>query len=304
MKKFILITAFSNILFGLIPIYWKFLGDISTTYILAQRILWSIPFTLLVVILEKNWPQLKQALKSKRTLLLTALAGIVITVNWYLYIWAVNSGMVLETSLAYYMSPLIVFVLGVFAFKESCGKWEVTSICIAAVGILISALALGVFPWVAILLAVTFALYGALKKAAGLNPAVSLTLEMLVVLPISLIYLAFTSFGSGGALVGISPATLLLLIGTGFISSFPLWLYSYGVKELPFSLVAFLQFIWPTTSMLLSVFGFHETLTTPKLICFAFIWAGLLLFTLTRTRGHGNSLKANTHQYTCSIYKN
>ena len=135
-----------------------------------------------------------------------------------------------------------------------------------------------------ILLALTFAIYGAFKKAAGLSPAVSLTIEMLIVLPFALIYLATSSFGPGGALAGLSVPTLLLLVGTGFVSSFPLWLYSYGVKELPFSLVAFLQFVWPTTSMLLSVFAFREALSPAKLVCFLFIWAGVLLFTWMRFR--------------------
>lgn len=284
MKKFIAITACSNILFGLIPVYWKFLGDVDTLYILGQRILWSVPFTLIIVLLSRKWDELKAALRSRRVMLLTAAAGVIITANWYLYIWAVNASMVLETSLAYYMAPLIAFVLGVFAFREKTSPVDVASIIIAAVGILISTLALGVFPWVSVLLALTFSVYGALKKAAGLTPAVSLTLEMLVVLPFALIFLAFTSFGPQGALTGISPVTMLLLVGTGFISSFPLWLYSYGVKELPFSLVAFLQFIWPTTSMLLSVFAFHETLTPAKLVCFLFIWAGVLLFTCNKVR--------------------
>lgn len=282
MKKYVAITVFSNILFGLIPIYWKFLGTVSTLYILAQRILWSLPFTLLIVVLEKNMPQLKAAFKNRRTLILTILAGLTITGNWYVYIWAVSNSMVLETSLAYYMSPLIVFLLSVLAFHEKSSKWDVISICIAAVGIVISAVTLGVFPWVSIVLALTFAVYGALKKAAGLNPAVSLTIEMLTVLPIALVYLAFTSFGPTGQLTGQTTLVYILLIGSGFISSFPLWLYSYGVKELPFAVVGFLQFIWPTTSMLLSVFGFKESLSTGKLVCFIFIWVGLIIFTVSK----------------------
>lgn len=278
------ITAFSDILFGLIPIYWKFLGGVSTMYILGQRILWSLPFTFLIVVLEKNLPQLRAAFRNRRVLILTILAGLTITGNWYVYIWAVSSSMVLETSLAYYMSPLVVFILSMLAFHEKSTKWDIVAICFAAVGILISTLTLGVFPWVSIILALTFAVYGALKKAAGLNPAVSLTIEMLVILPFALVYLAFTSFGPSGQLTGLPVYQIILLIGTGFISSFPLWLYSYGVKELPFQVVGFLQFIWPTTSMFLSVFGFHEHLTTGKFVCFIFIWVGLLIFSISKVR--------------------
>jgi chloramphenicol-sensitive protein RarD len=295
MKKYIAIAAFANILFGLIPIYWKFLGNVSTSYILAQRILWSLPFTFLIVLLTKESGQLKSALKTKKVFFLTACAGLVITANWYVYIWAVGNSMVLETSLAYYMSPLVVFLLSAFVFKEKCSEWDVVSIGLAAVGILFSAISLGVVPWPSIILAVTFACYGALKKAAGLSPAVSLTVEMLVVLPIALVYLSMSSFGAHGHLTGLPLYQVLLLVGTGVISSFPLWLYSYGVKELPYSMVAFLQFIWPTTSMLLSVFAFHEKLSATKLICFLFIWAGLLIFTITKT-GLGKRLTKSREQ--------
>jgi len=293
MKKYVIITAFANILFGLIPIYWKFLSNVSTSYILAQRILWSLPFTLFIVFLIKETDQMKAALRNKKVFLLTSCAGIVITGNWYLYIWAVGHSMVLETSLAYYMSPLVVFLLSIFVFKETCGKWELIAIALAAAGILISTLTVGVFPWVSVILAITFAVYGALKKTAGLSPSVSLTLEMLVVLPASLIYLGMTSFGENSQLIGLPFYQMILLIGTGFISSFPLWLYSYGVKELPYSQVAFLQFIWPTTSMFLSVFGLKETLTIPKLICFLFIWIGLLIFTISKT-ALGKYAKSNS----------
>lgn len=293
-KKYVVITIVADILFGLIPIYWKlFSPGVSTLYILMQRIFWSIPFTLAIVALQRNMPALKAAFHNKRVMLLTAAAGLVITVNWYVYIWAVQSGMVLETSLAYFMSPLVVFLFGLFVFKEKAEKTDLVAICICALGVIISSVMLGAPPWIALSLAVTFAVYGALKKAAGLGPAVSLTIEMIVVLPFALIGLAVTSFGSGGALAQATPLDIVLLIGTGFISSFPLWLYSYGVKELPFNLVGFLQFIWPSTSMLLSVFGFHEKLLPAKMVCFCFVWAAILLFTIAKAvRGRKNSRTA------------
>ena len=141
---------------------------------------------------------------------------------------------------------------------------------------------MGVLPAVALSLAVSFAAYGALKKAAGLDPSVSIVIERAVVFPFALIYLAFTSFGPQGELAGLSAVELILLVGTGAVSTLPLWLYSFGVKWLPFSLVGFLQYIWPTTSLILSVAAFGEPLTLPKLVCFLFIWAGLAVFSLPR----------------------
>ncbi len=282
MKKYVLITISANILFGLIPIYWKFLDNISTQYILAQRVIWSVIFTYLIIALEKNKHLLKAAFKNPRQLFFTGMAGITISLNWFLYIWAVNSDKVIETSLAYYMSPFMVFLFGITLFKEKCTKWETIAVLFAATGIILSTIQLGTLPWVAMLLAFSFAMYGACKKAAKINPAISLTIEMLIVLPVAMVYLGFTSFGESGVLTGLPLYQYLLLIGTGIISSFPLWLYSYGVNELPFSLVSFLQYIWPTTSLLLGVFGFHEHLSPAKLTSFCFIWAGLLIFSISK----------------------
>ena len=254
----------------------------STSYILGQRILWSVPFTLLIVALSGNLPLLKAAVKDRRALGLTALAGVVITGNWYIYIWAVNAGMVMETSMAYFIAPLIVFLLSITFFREKASSNEIIAVCLAAAGILIYTVWMGIVPIVSLGLAVSFSVYGALKKAAGLEPAVSLTLEMTVVLPFALVFLAFTSFGPQGALFGLSVTELILLVGTGVISALPLWLYSFGVKGLPFSLVGFLQYVWPTTSLVLSVAAFHEPLSLPKLVCFLFIWTGLAFFSVPK----------------------
>ena len=282
MRRYVLITAAANVLFGLIPVYWKFLDAIPAGYILGQRLVWSVPFALLIVALSGNLPLLKAAAKNRRAMALTALAGVVITGNWYLYIWAVNAGMVMETSMAYFIAPLVVFLLSATVFREKAAPSEITAVCLAGAGILIYTVWMGIVPLVALGLAVSFSVYGAFKKAAGLEPAVSLTLEMAVILPFALIYLAFTSFGPQGELAGLSAVELILLVGTGAVSTLPLWLYSFGVKWLPFSLVGFLQYIWPTTSLILSVAAFGEPLTLPKLVCFLFIWAGLAVFSLPR----------------------
>ena len=282
MRRYVLITAAANVLFGLIPVYWKFLDAIPAGYILGQRLVWSVPFALLIVALSGNLPLLKAAAKNRRAMALTALAGVVITGNWYLYIWAVNAGMVMETSMAYFIAPLVVFLLSATVFREKAAANEIAAVALAAAGILIYTVWMGIVPTVALGLAVTFSVYGALKKAAGLEPAVSLTLEMTVVLPFALIFLAFTSFGPQGALTGLPVAQLLLLVGTGVVSAVPLWLYSFGVGGLPFSLVGFLQYIWPTTSLVLSIAAFHEPLTLPKLICFLFIWTGLAVFSVPK----------------------
>ena len=150
---------------------------------------------------------------------------------------------------------------------------------------------MGTFPWVAVGLAVTFSLNGALKKLAGLDSAVALTVEMTLLLPVSIIYLAVSSFGPAGNLNGIHWWEVLLLIGTGFASSFPLWLYGKGINDLPLTLVGILQYIWPTTSLLMSIFVFREEVSAAKLGCFALIWVGLVIFTVGKTRKKTRQLR-------------
>jgi chloramphenicol-sensitive protein RarD len=295
MKRCIALTLWANVLFGLIPVYWKLLSAVSPGYILGQRILWSVPFTLALVLLTRQGGALRAALKNRRALLLTLLAGVVITGNWYLYIWAVSAGMVMETSMAYFIAPLLAFLLGVVCFRERCRPNELLGVCVAAAGILVYSLRVGLVPWLSLGLAVSFAGYGGLKKAAGLSPAVSLTLEMSALLPFALLYLSRTSFGPAGALTGLPLSQLFLLVGTGAVSALPLWLYSFGVKGLPFSLVGVLQYAWPTTSLLLSLLVFRETLSPAKFLCFVTVWCGLLVFSLPSLFRRTVSTKWQSH---------
>lgn len=237
MKRNVTIAVIANLIFGIMPVYWKFLAGVSNVYVLGHRMVWSIVFTIGFAAIEHKLGLLKAAFQNKRALLISLLSGITIVGNWYLYTWAVNSDMVADTSLAYYISPLIVFLFGITLFRESFTKWDIAAVCFALGGIVMYTVSMGTFPWVAVGLAVTFSLNGALKKLAGLDSAVALTVEMTLLLPVSIIYLAVSSFGPAGNLNGIHWWEVLLLIGTGFASSFPLWLYGKGINDLPLTLV-------------------------------------------------------------------
>ena len=265
MKRNVTIAVIANLIFGIMPVYWKFLAGVSNVYVLGHRMVWSIVFTIGFAAIEHKLGLLKAAFQNKRALLISLLSGITIVGNWYLYTWAVNSDMVADTSLAYYISPLIVFLFGITLFRESFTKWDIAAVCFALGGIVMYTVSMGTFPWVAVGLAVTFSLNGALKKLAGLDSAVALTVEMTLLLPVSIIYLAVSSFGPAGNLNGIHWWEVLLLIGTGFASSFPLWLYGKGINDLPLTLVGILQYIWPTTSLLMSIFVFREEVSAAKL---------------------------------------
>ena len=291
MKRNVTIAVIANLIFGIMPVYWKFLAGVSNVYVLGHRMVWSIVFTIGFAAIEHKLGLLKAAFQNKRALLISLLSGITIVGNWYLYTWAVNSDMVADTSLAYYISPLIVFLFGITLFRESFTKWDIAAVCFALGGIVMYTVSMGTCPWVSVGLAVTFSLNGALKKLAGLDSAVALTVEMTLLLPVSIIYLAVSSFGPAGNLNGIHWWEVLLLIGTGFASSFPLWLYGKGINDLPLTLVGILQYIWPTTSLLMSIFVFREEVSAAKLGCFALIWVGLVIFTVGKTRKKTRQLR-------------
>ncbi|PHV69443.1 protein RarD [Sporanaerobium hydrogeniformans] len=282
MKKGILATTFAYILWGILPIYWKLLSSVSPLYILASRIVWSLGFCVLMLSMTKEWSKIKQICHNKRCLKLMLLASISITVNWFTYIWAVNSGHVIESSMGYFMNPLVVILISGLCFKEKFNKWEMLSVGLAGIGILIMIIEFGKFPFVALSLAFSFAIYGALKKQANLEPQISLTLETAVVFPIALIYLLVSEINGTGAIGILSTAKLFLLPLTGVVTAIPLLLFGYGVKKLPFSVVGFFQYISPTLTLILGIFVYKESFTTAHLTTFGFIWVALAIFVFSK----------------------
>ncbi|MCD8100507.1 MAG: EamA family transporter RarD [Oscillospiraceae bacterium] len=274
----ITIAVVANIIFGVMPIYWKFLSGVDNMYILGQRMLWSIPFTIFFAAISDKLYLFRPAFRSRSTVLLSLCSGLVMAGNWFLYTWAVNAGHVADTSMAYYICPLMVFLFGITVFREKYDKMQLVALGFALVGVIIYAVAMGSVPWIALGLAFTFALNGAIKKRSGLDSAITLTVEMTTLLPITLVYLGATSFGADGYLVSLKWWEILLLIGTGFASSFPLWLHGKGINDLPLTLVGVLQYIWPTVSLLVSIFVFKEEVSGMKFVCFGFIWVGLAVF--------------------------
>ncbi|RBP03903.1 EamA family transporter RarD [Rossellomorea aquimaris] len=284
----IIYTAFSYFLWGILPIYWKWLNHVSAYEILANRIFWSFWFMLLFLFLSKRWKDftvyLKTSLTKKKQLFALLLASLLISTNWFIYIWAVNTNQMVEASLGYYINPLVSVLLGVFILKESLSKAQMVSFGLAAIGVLILTISYGDFPWIAVGLAFSFGLYGLAKKLIQVESSIGLTLETLTIAPVSLLYLGYMYNEGSLSLFHVSSGTDLLLIGAGAVTAIPLLFFSKGAQLIPLYMVGFLQYIAPTLTLILGIWVYNETFSFTHLISFTFIWLALTIFTASRVQ--------------------
>ncbi|MCM3767183.1 EamA family transporter RarD [Neobacillus niacini] len=281
-------AAFSYLLWGLLPIYWKLLNTVEAKEILANRVFWSFVFMLLILVFSKKLGLLVETLKGfaqrKKQMYALIVASVLISINWFVYIWAVNNGHLIETSLGYYINPLVSILLGMLVLKEKLSIYQYISFGLATIGVLIITIAHGEFPWVAIVLAVTFGVYGLVKKVINVDSAVGLTLETLVMTPIAAIYMLVLFVKGSNSFLNPSIATDLLLIGAGAATAVPLLYFAKGAQKIPLSLLGFLQYIAPTIMLLLGVFVYDEHFSKVQLLSFIFIWTALTIYSLSRTK--------------------
>ncbi|KZZ84291.1 EamA family transporter RarD [Bacillus sp. SJS] len=287
-KTGILLTAGSYFLWGILPLYWKAADSVSSEEILAHRIFWSFIFMLLVLTAGKNWPAMIQTLRNmkKRPLLIGSLilSSLLISANWFVYIWAVNNHHILEASLGYYINPLISVLLGMIFLKEKLNGWQKLSFILALTGVLISGFHFGSFPWISMILALSFGLYGLTKKVTKLNASIGLTFETLAVLPFSVMYLLHLSQTGKSSFLAGSLSVDLLLIGAGIVTAIPLLLFATGAQKIPLYMTGILQYIAPTLTLIAGLTIFNETFTRVDLVTFTFIWSALAVFTLSSSK--------------------
>ncbi|MFC7786949.1 MULTISPECIES: EamA family transporter RarD [unclassified Rossellomorea] len=284
----IVYTAFSYFLWGILPIYWKWLNHVSADEILANRIFWSFWFMLLFLVVSKRWKDfqayIKTSLTKKKQLFALLLASLLISTNWFIYIWAVNTNQMVEASLGYYINPLVSVLLGVFILKESLSRAQMVSFGLAAIGVLILTISYGDFPWIAIGLAFSFGLYGLAKKLIQVESSIGLTLETMTIAPLSLLYLGYMFNEGSLSLFHVSLGTDLLLMGAGAATAIPLLFFSKGAQQIPLYMVGFLQYIAPTITLILGIWVYNETFSFTHLISFTFIWLALTIFTASRVQ--------------------
>lgn len=265
---------------GVLPLYWKLLQIIPALEILAHRILWSFIFVTLIVIFTGGWKALGSVLNNKKKLLLIFCCGFIISINWFVYIFAINTNHVIEASMGYFINPLVVVLLGVVVLKEKLSRWQLAALILAASGVLLITVQYGRIPWIALFLAATFALYGLIKKIIKIDPVAGLVLETFIVLPIALTFIINLELNGAGAMNTAPTLTIIILAGTGIITATPLFLYAKGIENTTFSMMGFLQYIAPSINLFLGVVIFKEYFSFYHFLSFCLIWAALVIFTL------------------------
>ena len=280
MNKGIWYAIGAYLTWGVFPIYWKWLETVPAIQIISHRIIWSFVLLAIVVFVTRQWKAFRSAALSPRVVLIYLASGILLSINWFTYVWAVNAGFVVETSLGYFINPLLSVLLGVFFLREKLRPWQWAPIGLAAIGVTYVAISYGQFPWIALTLAFSFGIYGLIKKAAPLGSLYGLTLETgLLFLP-AVGFLIVMEMRGGGAFLRSGPVPDLLMVGAGVVTTIPLLMFASAAQRIPLSTVGVLQYITPTMQFLLGVLLYHEPFNQSHLIGFCIVWVALIFFWL------------------------
>ncbi len=285
-------------LWGLLPIYWKQLQQVPALEIIAHRIVWSLVFAFGVVVFKKRLTVMLQTIRKPRMVLIYGAAAGVLTVNWTTYVWGVNAGYVVETSLGYFINPLVSVLLGVLFFRERLrpGQWAAIGLAVAGVAYL--TIRHGSLPWIALVLAFSFGTYGLIKKRAPLGALEGLSLELFILFVPALLYLIYLEAEGVGTFGHAGLSSILLVLG-GIVTATPLLMFAGAARRIPLSMVGILQYIAPTLQFSIGVWVYGEEFSTVRLTGFCFIWAALVVYTLeglyVRRKGHIACADAKTY---------
>jgi chloramphenicol-sensitive protein RarD len=276
-----LYATFAFFCWGLFPLYFHAIGEVPAMEILAHRMLWSLLFLVLVLTARSQWKWLPQVLRQPRVLFSFVASAVLLTANWFVYIWSVNNGHVIDASLGYFINPLVNVLLGLVVLKEKLRRGQWIAIGVAAGGVAWLTWQAGQLPWIALILGITFGAYGLLRKTAALAALEGLSLETMILFPLALVYVLWlTLHGQNTFINSAFDSTRWLLAAAGPITAIPLLLFAAGARKIPMAVLGLLQYLSPTMQALLGVGVFHEAFPTPRLIGFIVIWAALALYVL------------------------
>ena len=264
---------------GMLAIYWSFLKDVHPVEIVAHRAIWSLVFAGgLIIFIKTQRLQVIKAFKTPKLLFTLLCSGMMIATNWGTYIWAVTSGHIVETSMGYYINPLLNAAASTLIFKAPMNKFQTSAILFAVIGVANIIIGYGSIPYVAISLALSFCLYGIIRKAAPIDALAGLFIETAFMALPAAVFILYKVINGTGAVPYADAQTISLLLFGGVVTTLPLAGFAYGAKHLTLSTVGIMQYISPTTSFLLGVFIYHETFTKNHLVSFMFIWIGLIIY--------------------------
>ena len=276
---------------GLAPMYFKQIAHVAPLRVVSHRIIWSVVFLAVILAVGRKWGEVRAALRSRRTLWMLGLSAALIAGNWLMFIWAITAGHLLQASLGYFINPLVNVLLGMVFLRERLRVGQAVGVALATLGVLTLALSGGQFPWLALSLAVTFALYGLLRKTAHVGALVGLSVETALLLPLAVLFVA-GPWGHAGNAAASDPKTMTLLALAGPVTVFPLLCFAAAARRLRLATLGFLQYVSPTCHFLLAVFLYREAFSRESLISFSFIWAALLVYSAESVRFYRRRARA------------
>ena len=269
---------------GIIPVYWKFLSAVPASEILAHRLVWTTAFLIFLLSWQSRWSEVRGHIHSRRAIAYCVGSGLAVSLNWLTFIWAVNVGRVLETSLGYFMTPLVNVLFGAVFLRERLTRWQFASVLLATMAVLNLTFGYGRFPWIAIVLCLSWGVYGLLRKLSGTAAIPGLFLETIILTPVAVVY-QLMMHGRGAGVTGFDNASVsLLLISTGIVTGLPLVWFGHAARHLRLTTIGFLQYLAPSGTFFLGVFLYHEPFTSAHLITFGLIWIALAIFTWETVR--------------------
>ena len=284
-KKGTLYVLACYTLWGLLPVFWKQLAAVNSLYVLASRILWSLVLTAVMLLLRRErFESVRAVFRNRREWLLLTLAGFVVCVNWGMSIWAVSNGHILDSSLAYYMNPILAILIGTMIFREKLSGLQWMAVLVAFTGLVIAIIRYRQIPWVALIIGGSFAVYGALKKKVQSDAVTSTFVETLTLAPFFLVLTGFMEHRGIGAIGVLQGWQWLLLPAAGVVTTVPLLFFASGMKTTSMTLSGILMYINPTLQLLISVLLYHEEFTVTHAILFGFVWSGLALYLISGFR--------------------
>ena len=269
-------------MWGLFPLYWKRLEAVDALQVLAHRIVWAALFTLLLLAIKGGLRGIVAVARDPRRLGMAVAAALLVTTNWGVYIWAVDHGHIVESSLGYYINPLVSVALGALFMREKMDGFTKASMAIATAGVLVATAMLGSPPWISLILALTFGFYGLVKKKAGFDPMTGLAVETLAVAPLALIYLASRHLAGEGAFGGPDLGATIFLAVAGPVTAIPLLTFAFAANRITLQRLGFIQYVSPTMQLVLGLFVYHEGISPALVVVFAAVLFAVLIYALSR----------------------
>lgn len=271
------------LMWGLLPLFWPLLRPATAFEILGHRIIWSLLFVLLLMQLTHSWPVVIATIRNRKLASLVVLASLFVATNWGVYIWAVNAHHVVETSLGYFINPLVSVLLGTIIFGEKLRSMQKLAVGIATFAVLVLSIDYGRLPWIALVLAGSFGIYGGLKKQINLPAIPGLLMETILLLPLTLIYLTWL-YQQATAVLFSSTTLLTLAIISGPLTALPLLLFGTATTRVPLTWLGIMQYVAPTLQFIIGIWVFNESVSSIKIIGFLLVWSALVVFTIDAWR--------------------